>query len=53
MKGINEICRNIDKCNSLEQLEVIRIELLKNKKKYPLIQIEFIAEYFNDKCNEI
>jgi hypothetical protein len=47
---INSVCRFIDKYYSdIDLMDRLSIWLTKNKKKFPLIHIEFISEYYFEK----
>jgi hypothetical protein len=51
--SFNEIMSRLVDCNNLDDLSFICDYLNKNKKKYPLIQLEFAVECYEDKKKEL
>ena len=52
LRTITEVCKDVDKyANSKIDLFRLRAEVLNNKKKYSLIDLEFMVEYIDGKIN--
>jgi len=53
MRTLTEILKDVDLTESIKDLLNLEKELLKNKKKYSLVELEFAEEHMINRCNQI